>query len=89
MPQRPDNGPAQDQVLRRKQIDIIGVQRERRKPAMFVMADRSLRRRRFVTFKADKRQAPGDRVQGKVDGPVPKGQKKDNAEWLKRGLVGR
>jgi hypothetical protein len=43
----------------------------------------------FVPFKADKRQALWDRVQGKAGGPVPKGLKSDKAEWLKPGLVGR
>ncbi|WP_245486696.1 hypothetical protein [Mesorhizobium sp. M7A.F.Ca.MR.176.00.0.0] len=28
-------------------------------------------------------------MQGKVGGPVPKGLKKDKAEWIKPGLVGR
>lgn len=73
-----------------KDMDIIGVQRERGKPAMVLMADKGhYRGGAFVTFKADKRQALWDRVQGKVGGPVPKGHKKDKAEWLKPGLVGR
>ncbi|MER8555163.1 hypothetical protein NKH37_23775 [Mesorhizobium sp. M1217] len=28
-------------------------------------------------------------MQGKIGGPVPKGLKKDKAEWIKPGLVGR
>ncbi|MCP9231429.1 hypothetical protein NMG46_14375 [Mesorhizobium sp. LMG 17147] len=43
----------------------------------------------FVAFQADKRKALWDRVQGRVGGLVPKGHKKDKAEWLKPGLVGR
>ncbi|WP_318011241.1 MULTISPECIES: hypothetical protein [unclassified Mesorhizobium] len=73
-----------------KDMDIIGVQRERGKPAMVLMADKGhYRGGAFVTFKADKRQVLWDRVQGKVGGLVPKGHKKDKAEWLKPGLVGR
>ncbi|MCA0025455.1 MULTISPECIES: ATP-dependent DNA ligase [unclassified Mesorhizobium] len=73
-----------------KEMDIIGVQRERGKPAMVLMADKGhYKGGAFVTFKADKRQRLWDRVQGKVGGPVPKGLKKEKAEWLKPGLVGR
>jgi hypothetical protein len=43
----------------------------------------------FVTFRADKRQALWDRVQGKTGAPSPKGLAKQKAEWLKPGLVGR
>ncbi|MBZ9898512.1 ATP-dependent DNA ligase [Mesorhizobium sp. BR1-1-6] len=73
-----------------KEMDIIGVQREVGKPAMVLMADKGhYKGGAFVTFKADKRQRLWDRVQGKVGGPVPKGLKKEKAEWLKPGLVGR
>ncbi|TPM19756.1 RNA ligase family protein [Mesorhizobium sp. B2-3-6] len=73
-----------------KEMDIIGVQRETGKPAMVLMADKGhYKGGAFVTFKADKRQRLWDRVQGKVGGPVPKGLKKEKAEWLKPGLVGR
>ncbi|TPK72360.1 ATP-dependent DNA ligase [Mesorhizobium sp. B2-3-14] len=73
-----------------KEMDIIGVQREVGKPAMVLMADKG----RYaggasITFKAAKRQALWDRVQGKVGGPVPLGLAKAKAEWLKPGLVGR
>jgi hypothetical protein len=43
----------------------------------------------FVTFKADKRQALWDRVQGKAGAPLPKGLANEKAEWLKPGLIGR
>lgn len=43
----------------------------------------------FVTFKADKRRALWDRVQGRVGAPPPKGLAREKAEWLKPGLVGR
>ncbi|RUV32947.1 ATP-dependent DNA ligase [Mesorhizobium sp. M7A.F.Ca.MR.148.00.0.0] len=73
-----------------KEMDIIGVQRERGKPAMVLMADKGrYAGGAFVAFKADKRQRLWDRVQGKVGGPVPIGLKKEKAEWLKPGLVGR
>ncbi|MGT2466535.1 hypothetical protein ACVOMV_18180 [Mesorhizobium atlanticum] len=48
-----------------KEMEIIGVQRERGKPAMVLMADKGrYMGGAFVTFKADKRQALWDRVQG-------------------------
>jgi ATP-dependent DNA ligase len=73
-----------------KEMEIIGVQRERGKPAMVLMADQGrYMGGAFVTFKADKRQALWDRVQGKVGAPPPKGLKKEKAEWLKPGLSGR
>ncbi|RWE83133.1 MAG: ATP-dependent DNA ligase [Mesorhizobium sp.] len=73
-----------------KEMDIIGVQRERGKPAMVLMADKGrYMGGAFVTFKADKRQELWDRVQGKVGAPPPKGLKKQKAEWLKPGLSGR
>lgn len=73
-----------------KDMDIIGVQRERGKPAMVLMADKGrYMGGAFVTFKADKRQALWDRVQGKIGAPPPKGLKKEKAEWLKPGLSGR
>ncbi|TPN57460.1 ATP-dependent DNA ligase [Mesorhizobium sp. B1-1-7] len=73
-----------------KEMDIIGVQREAGKPAMVLMADKGqYAGGAFVAFKADKRQRLWERVQGKVGGPVPIGLKKEKAEWLKPGLVGR
>jgi len=48
-----------------KVMEIIGVQRERGKPAMVLMADQGrYMGGAFVTFKAHKRQALWDRVQG-------------------------
>lgn len=73
-----------------KEMDIIGVQREAGKPAMVLMADKGhYMGGAFVTFKADKRQALWDRVQGKTGAPPPKGLSKEKAEWLRPGLVGR
>ncbi|MDX8438371.1 ATP-dependent DNA ligase [Mesorhizobium australafricanum] len=73
-----------------KEMEIIGVQREAGKPAMVLMADKGrYMGGAFVTFRADKRQALWDRVQGKVGAPPPKGMAKQKAEWLKPGLVGR
>ncbi|TPI58678.1 ATP-dependent DNA ligase [Mesorhizobium sp. B3-1-7] len=73
-----------------KEMDIIGVKREIGKPAMVLMADKGhYMGGAFVTFKADKRQALWDRVQGKAGAPPPKGLAKEKAEWLKAGLVGR
>jgi ATP-dependent DNA ligase len=73
-----------------KEMDIIGVQRDPGQAARVLMADNG----RYlgtanVNFKFDKRKHLWDRVQGKVGGPVPKGLKRDKAEWLKPGLVGR
>ncbi|RUU48694.1 ATP-dependent DNA ligase [Mesorhizobium sp. M6A.T.Ca.TU.002.02.2.1] len=73
-----------------QELDIIGVQRDPGQAARVLMADRG----RYVgaatvTFKHDKRRALWDRVQGKVGAPPPKGLKKEKAEWLKPGLVGR
>ncbi|SFO56981.1 ATP dependent DNA ligase domain-containing protein [Mesorhizobium sp. NFR06] len=73
-----------------KEMDIVGVKRETGKPAMVLMADNGrYMGGAFVTFKADKRQALWDRVQGKTGAPPPKGLAKEKAEWLKPGLVGR
>ncbi|RWG58671.1 MAG: ATP-dependent DNA ligase [Mesorhizobium sp.] len=73
-----------------KEMDIIGVKRETGKPAMVLMADKGqYMGGAFVTFKADKRQALWERVQGKAGAPPPKGLAKEKAEWLKPGLVGR
>ncbi|TGQ12387.1 ATP-dependent DNA ligase [Mesorhizobium sp. M2E.F.Ca.ET.166.01.1.1] len=72
------------------EMDIIGVQREAGKPAMVLMAHEGrYMGGAFVTFKADKRKALWDRVQGKAGAPPPKGLAKQKAEWLKPGLVGR
>lgn len=73
-----------------KEMDIIGVKRESGKPAIVLMAENGrYMGGAFVTFKADKRQALWDRVQGKAGAPPPKGLAKEKAEWLKPGLVGR
>lgn len=73
-----------------KEMEIIGAQRERGKAAQVLMAEKGhYKGGAFVTFRAEKRHALWDRVQGRVGGPVPKGHKKDKAEWLKPGLVGR
>ena len=72
------------------EMDIIGVKREAGKPAMVLMAHEGrYMGGAFVTFKADKRKALWDRVQGKAGAPPPKGLAKQKAEWLKPGLVGR
>lgn len=72
-----------------KEMEIIGAQRERGNPAMVLMADKGrYMGSAFVTFRADKRQALWDRVQGKVGAPPPKGLSKQKAEWLEPGLVG-
>ncbi|AZO75008.1 MAG: ATP-dependent DNA ligase [Mesorhizobium sp.] len=73
-----------------KEMEIIGVKRESGKPAMVLMADRGrYMGGAFVTFKADKRQALWDLVQGKAGAPPPKGLAKEKAQWLTPGLVGR
>ncbi|WP_348629177.1 hypothetical protein [Mesorhizobium sp. WSM3859] len=71
-------------------MEIIGMQRERGKPAMVLMADKGrYMGGAFVTFRADKRQQLWDRVQGKTGAPPPKGLKKEKAEWLKPGPFGQ
>ncbi|MER9743805.1 MULTISPECIES: hypothetical protein [unclassified Mesorhizobium] len=72
-----------------KEMQIIGAQRERGKATQVIMAEKGLYKGgALVNFNAAERQALWDRVQGKVGGPVPKGHKKEKAEWLKPGLVG-
>lgn len=73
-----------------KEMEIIGVKRESSKPATVLMADQGrYMGGAFVTFKAEKRQALWDLVQGKAGASPPKGLAKEKAEWLKPGLVGR
>ncbi len=86
----PTNNWRKIKCFEEKEMEIIGVQRERGKAAQVIMAEQGrYKGGAFVSFKAEKRQALWDRVQGRVGGPVPKGHKKDKAKWLKPGLVGR
>ncbi|MBZ9808106.1 RNA ligase family protein [Mesorhizobium sp. ESP-6-2] len=73
-----------------KDLEIIGVQRDPGQAARVFMADKG----RYVgtanvSFRHDKRQALWDRVQGKIGAPVPKGLKKEKAQWLRPGLAGK
>jgi ATP-dependent DNA ligase len=73
-----------------KEMDILGVQRGAGEPAMVLMADKGhYMGGAFVTFKADKRQALWNRIHRQGGAPPPRGLKKQKAEWLKPGLVGR
>lgn len=73
-----------------KVLDIIGVQRERGKPAMVLMAENGqYKGGAFVTFPPRIREQLWARVQGKVGAPAPKGLAKEKAEWVKPGLIGR
>ncbi|MET3595081.1 ATP-dependent DNA ligase [Mesorhizobium shonense] len=73
-----------------KVMDVIGVKREKGKPAMVLLAKNGrYMGAAFVTFKADKRQRFWERVQAKAGAPPPQGLVKEKAEWLKPGLVGR
>ena len=71
-------------------LDIVGVQRERGKPAMVLMADKGeYKGGAFVTLPRGIRERLWERVQAKSGGMPPKGLKADKAEWIKPGLQGR
>jgi bifunctional non-homologous end joining protein LigD len=75
-------------------FDLLGVRRERGKPATALMAERNGKRQyagsAFVKVNSDFRQRLWDRVKQKA-GPAPKGiaGDKTGVEWVKPGLVGR
>ncbi|MFI0844469.1 ATP-dependent DNA ligase [Mesorhizobium sp. IMUNJ 23232] len=70
---------------------IVGVQRERGKPAMALMADGAGKYvgGAFVTLPQGIRKRLWDRVQAKAGATPPKGLAKEKAEWVKPGLVAR
>lgn len=70
---------------------ILGVQRERGKPAMAFMADQQGRYvgSAFVTLPRGIRERLWQRVQEKSGAPAPKGLPAGKAEWIKPGLVAR
>jgi len=70
---------------------ILGVQRERGKPAMALMADRQGRYvgSAFVTLPRGVRERLWERVKDKAGAPPPKGLTVGKAEWVKPGLVAR
>ncbi|MEQ1950987.1 ATP-dependent DNA ligase [Mesorhizobium sp. CN2-181] len=72
-------------------FSILGVQRERGKPAMALMADRAGKYvgGAFVTLPQGIRQRLWDRVQAKAGATPPKGMAAEKAEWIKPGLVAR
>jgi DNA ligase D-like protein (predicted ligase) len=72
-------------------FNIIGVQRERGKPAMALMTDRAGKYvgGAFVTLPQGIRKRLWDRVQAKAGAPTPKGLAAEKAEWIKPGLVAR
>jgi ATP-dependent DNA ligase len=72
-------------------FNIIGVQRERGKPAMALVADHSGKYvgGAFVTLPQGIRKRLWDRVQAKAGAPTPKGLAAEKAEWIKPGLVAR
>jgi ATP-dependent DNA ligase len=72
-------------------FNIIGVQRERGKPAMALMADSAGKYvgGAFVTLPQGIRQRLWDRVQAKAGAKPPNGPAVDKAEWVKPGLVAR
>ena len=72
-------------------FSIVGVQRERGKPAMALMADRAGKYvgGAFVTLPQGIRKRLWDRVQAKAGATPPKGLAKEKAEWVKPGLVAR
>lgn len=72
-------------------FNIVGVQRERGKPAMALMADRAGKYvgGAFVTLPQSIRKRLWDRVQAKSGAKAPKGLATEKAEWIKPGLVAR
>jgi len=71
-------------------FDIIGVQRERGKPAMVLMQnDGRYIGGAFVTLPKGVRERLWERVQSKTGAQPPKGLAADKAEWLLPGLRGR
>lgn len=73
------------------EFGIIGVQRERGKPAMALMADTTGRYvgAAFVTLPRGIRDRLWQRVQAKAGAKPPKGLAAEKAEWVKPGLVAR
>lgn len=72
-------------------FNIIGVQRERGKPAMALVADHAGKYvgGAFVTLPQGIRKRLWDRGQAKAGAPTPKGLAAEKAEWIKPGLVAR
>ncbi len=71
-------------------FDIIGVQRERGKPAMVLMQNEGRYiGGAFVTLPKGVRERLWERVQSKTGAKPPKGLAADKAEWLLPGLRGR
>jgi ATP-dependent DNA ligase len=72
-------------------FNIVGVQRERGKPAMALMADQAGKYvgGAFVTLPQGIRKRLWDRVQAKAGAAAPKGLATEKAEWIKPGLVAR
>lgn len=72
-------------------FNIIGVQRERGKPAMALMANSAGKYvgGAFVTLPQGIRKRLWDRVQAKAGAKPPRGLAVDKAEWVAPGLVAR
>jgi DNA ligase D-like protein (predicted ligase) len=72
-------------------LNIIGVQREKGKPAMVLCSDHSgaYVGSAVVTFPKLIRERLWERVQAKKTARAPKGLSSEKAEWVKPGLVGR
>ena len=72
-----------------KELEIIGVQRERGKPAMALMAEQGrYGGGAFITANQKIRERLWARVQEKAGAKVPAGLATTRAEWLTPGLVG-
>lgn len=72
------------------EFDIIGVQRERGKPAMVLMADKGRYvGGAFVTLPQGIRERLWARVQARSGAKPPAGLAAEKAEWIKPGLRGR
>jgi DNA ligase D-like protein (predicted ligase) len=73
------------------EFELLGVERERGKPAFALMAEPGTRKyvgSAFVSVNREMRERLWKRVQEHA-GPPPKGMKRPATQWVKPGLIGR
>lgn len=73
------------------EFEILGLERERGKPAFALMAEPGTRKyvgSAFVSVNREMRERLWKRVQEHA-GPAPKGTKRPATQWVKPGLIGR
>ncbi|TIU72881.1 MAG: ATP-dependent DNA ligase [Mesorhizobium sp.] len=73
------------------EFELLGVERERGKPAFALMAERGTGRyvgSAFITLNREMRERLWKRVQ-EAPGQPPKGMKRPATQWVKPGLIGR